>query len=540
MTGIAKIGPAGGEKKVKNTSIPNVTIGIFFDGTLNNKNNTEARVESQKMDADTKKSAATQKYNVPTQKYNYDAVSAYESNKDGKDKADDSYENDLSNVARLFDYYNTSVPETPNEKRLSIYIEGIGTTDYDDDSLYFTEGAGAAMGAGKTGIRAKVRKGCFKISTKIQSGLTINTINVLTIDVFGFSRGSAAARNFIYEATMMEEISGGDKGESNAIDDQKYQVPKDGKRGRGFLGYFLKKKNIQVNNVIIRFVGLFDTVSAYSPHTLIDTSYSNDVSELHLDAISKALRIVHLTAADERRANFSLTTIESTGTKAVNPTMAPCDGACIKTAINGTKSIQLSLPGVHSDIGGCYTTNVIETSCLTEDTDKVDEMKKDLIAKGWYTEDELSVSWNNILSGKRTIASNIYSYIPLHMMCKFGILYKENALFPKATQAQIETDYPIPKTAGSSGSKVSLLQWVKNRLDHYAFEDNTKPLVYQYYSKIHEKYKNVKTKEEMIAYQNELDEQQYIRILRHKYLHWSSDVDSTANFPSTERNTYSG
>ncbi|HTC01004.1 MAG TPA: DUF2235 domain-containing protein [Ferruginibacter sp.] len=530
MSGLAKIGPASGEQKAKSTPAVAVTMGMFFDGTMNNQNNTQARQEYQKMVDDNKN-------NVTTQKYNDDAISAYVSNRDDKEKADDSYENDLSNIGRISPYYNTTVPET-NEKRLSIYIEGIGTTDYGEDSLYLTKGAGGAMGAGKTGIRAKVRKGCFLIAEKVSKNLQENTIiNTLTFDVFGFSRGSAAARNFIYEATRWEEISGQDKGETNAIDDQEYQMPRDGKRGRGFLGYFLKKKNIQVNNVIIRFVGLFDTVSAYSPHTKINTNFSNDVSELHLDAISQALRIVHLTAADERRANFSLTTIESTGTRAVNSTMAPCDSACIKTAINDNRSIQLSLPGVHSDVGGCYPINVIETPCLTYDTDKVDEMKKNLIAQGWYTKDELSVSWNNILSSKRTIASNIYSYIPLHMMCKFGVLYKENALFPKAKQTKLENDYSIPKT---SGSKVSLLQWVKNRLDHYAFEDNTKPLVYQYYNRVHEKYKNVKTKEGTIAYQNELDEQQYIRILRHKYLHWSSDVDSTANFPSTERNTYSG
>ena len=137
-----------------------ITLGMFFDGTLNNKTNTIERRE--KTDAYKKKG--------------------------GNPTDNNSYNNDWSNVARLWDNY---------DKNFGVYIEGIGTEDKEKDSML-----GYAFGTGSTGIRGKVRKGCEEIVKKvknIKNAKKADKIAVLTFDVFGFSRGAAAARNFVHE-----------------------------------------------------------------------------------------------------------------------------------------------------------------------------------------------------------------------------------------------------------------------------------------------------------------------------------------------------
>ena len=106
---------------VSKEEVLDITIGIFFDGTLNNKTNTDER------------------------KNNTDAHKKH----GGKDTDNTSYNNDWSNVARMWDNY---------DKNFGIYIEGIGTQDKEGDATL-----GYAFGTGETGIRSKVRKGCEEI-----------------------------------------------------------------------------------------------------------------------------------------------------------------------------------------------------------------------------------------------------------------------------------------------------------------------------------------------------------------------------------------
>ena len=65
-----------------------------------------------------------------------------------------------------------------------------------------------------------------------------------------------------------------------------------------------------------------------------DKLFCNDVVELGLNMGALPKQVVHLTAGDEHRQNFSLTTINST--------------------LAAGKGVELALPGVHSDIGGSY------------------------------------------------------------------------------------------------------------------------------------------------------------------------------------------
>ncbi len=100
-----------------------VTISIFFDGTKNNKNNSDARDNNDSSYSKYGKSAAS------------------------------SYQNYWTNVARLWECYSDDAAEH------CLYIEGIGTEDYEKDEF-----RGYVYGAGKTGIPAKMRKACDQVA----------------------------------------------------------------------------------------------------------------------------------------------------------------------------------------------------------------------------------------------------------------------------------------------------------------------------------------------------------------------------------------
>ena len=68
----------------------NITISVFFDGTNNNKYNTEARLEYAKK--------------VKREPYDHVKAGYYEASADIKENKD-SYSNEFSNVARLYKYY---------------------------------------------------------------------------------------------------------------------------------------------------------------------------------------------------------------------------------------------------------------------------------------------------------------------------------------------------------------------------------------------------------------------------------------------------
>lgn len=110
----------------------------------------------------------------------------------------------------------------------------------------------------------------------------------VTLNVFGFSRGAAAARNFVHLANTQPELF------KNAELDKDWN--------------FAKNNPSKQNGVSVNFVGLFDTVASYGK----DLNFSNDTEQLHLNFDSGyANKVVHLVALDEYRANFPLTNINS-------------------------------------------------------------------------------------------------------------------------------------------------------------------------------------------------------------------------------------
>lgn len=386
----------------------NVNLNLFFDGTQNNKTNTEARLANSK---------------------------EYQEESD----QEDSYANDFTNVARGFDAVDPSA-----ENQIRVYIEGIGTEDLKSDSVL----VGVSMGMGDTGVPAKVAIGCKKAAKSLSDKFRDKNIDYLYVNVYGFSRGAAAARHFIHVASSQAyyDFHGNEYGGKKKVYEiygehqQRFRLSLENTSfidNYGYFGACLLEKGLKVKKIIFNFVGIYDTVASYGAY------HGNDVSDLKLNSIQKAKYVFHLVSDDEYRENFDLSNIDSAG----------------------LSGLELTLPGVHSDIGGSYLNDVVETSvvdCVTvggyykertespEDEAKrrkdptFDKFKKRLIQEGWYQDDQLKKEFFqnkdykknvNILDkgrfyglvGKRRLF-NSFDKIPLDMMIEksknFKVEYK--------------------------------------------------------------------------------------------------------------------
>jgi len=245
-------------------------IGVFFDGTGNNERNAQVG------------------------------------------GTEGSYANARSNVSLLKDLYYPGGDRYDERnacggyaKRYSrLYVQGIGTSDDEEDDLW-----GMAMGVGERGVENRVIRAALdvgQIINRLSPGIEPEEI---VLDVFGFSRGAAAARHFVngFNAGQLDYSRWG------LFNDIHARLPE----GR---------------NVRLRFVGIFDTVAAIG--TNANDADNQDVN-VHLNSGS-ADTIFHLTANDEIRHSFSLNDNQPSGGEVER------------------------LPGVHSDVGGGYHQNFPE------------------------------------------------------------------------------------------------------------------------------------------------------------------------------------
>lgn len=436
-----------------------LTIGVFFDGTNNNMNNTNAKGYYEKKARGEKLTEKEKKSAEAYRKY-------------GKGKEGSSYYNAWSNVARLCDAYRFGY---------AVYVDGIGTETEKGDSVL-----GAGFGTGfifaGTGILGKVEEGCKKLVEKINETKK-KEIPILYLDVFGFSRGAAAARVFLDE-----------------ISKKAYPSSVKFKKKGGYLGYYLAKNNIKVGLVKVRFLGLFDTVSSYSASFSPTPDFDNDTTEIELHNLAKAKTVLHFVATDEHRNNFSLT----------------------KTRVGKEKEF----PGVHSDIGGSYNDGEEVVEIIEKNyKENLEKLSEKLVNNSWYLKDQLEISFfgpQHELKGTRNL-KNTYSYIPLHLMAEAAAL--QNVPFSKI----------ILEVKKYNISNDQLLVRAKKRLHAYVFGD-AKPFTFKWYGDIHEKYKGVKAGDERYkAYQQEIAEQNDLRKLRNQYLHWSADNGSLGMEPAKDR-----
>ncbi|MFC6095236.1 T6SS phospholipase effector Tle1-like catalytic domain-containing protein [Flavobacterium qiangtangense] len=418
--------------------VKNLIIGVFIDGTMNNRYDTMARTNWEKK----RLAENTSTYN------NGEHLKIYATKKTDVASGDNymygqtSYENDLSNPAILFDNY-----EKNDKTVFKIYTEGMGTNTLGDEKLNVSkyekdDSLGAAVAWGSSGIVERVKRAVEQTVAKIKiDDGAKERIGTITIDVFGFSRGAASARHFIHEiskpAYKARPVTGSkpipystrDQRIEMAVDDNgnpvdsKYRKKMMPTNGR--FGYLLTEKGITIDRLVIRFAGLYDTVAH---HGVIQ---GNDVDDLGLNTISgKAQHIVHMTADDEHRYNFSLSRIP-----------------------RKKNHIELNIPGVHCDVGGSYVEgrpeglptgvrvqDLEESHVLAKDdtndtvkiSPKLEQFRTALINEGWFTDKQIHINSNFYSSGKETFryshelvssrayVSNQYSYIPLHMMLKFA------------------------------------------------------------------------------------------------------------------------
>ena len=501
-----------------NSGTIHLEFGLFFDGTLNSVKNTELRLTVLNQndlkilpsddEKEVKRKEEELKYrrsSISDELFEFLIPNAYirniENSGDITDYrradergffdrmgVDNSLMNDYTNVARMWNCCNDNY---------RIYIEGIGTLDRQKDIS-----AGFQFGSGDTGIRGKVRRGCYELAKKINEKLPKKTDEVIkvTLDVFGFSRGAAAARNFLYEVNVsnkreedtklgkrFERTGKRPSNEGNRYGYNEYAYfyyDKDSVRVNidffeedkwpkyGYLGYYLLKEGINPKildkiRLEIRFVGIYDTVSSYeefgniSGLDLLDKGiqhskksfFDDDVEQLQLNNLGKFQKAVHFTAMNEHRENFAL------------------------TKMRVENCIEKTFPGVHCDIGGAYETGTEYVDEIEIDYDitniinhiYLDVFQQYLILEHWYKEDQLDQSFDKSyfkLSGTRFLRKE-YSYIPLHFMQQFFNEFLGNS-YANVISKNVVTDYPI------SDPQDEILIKVKERLRKYVFRDENK------------------------------------------------------------------
>jgi type VI secretion system secreted protein VgrG len=285
-------------------------IGLFFDGTGNNQSNAAATEQCRRQDLNSFTAEELESIAATCEQYGFGEFDGSGFNS----APDNSYGNAPSNVAHLYDLYpdnaTTPIPVDQNTAYLSVYVEGIGTRSGGKDATLIGQG----LGQGETGVVARVKEvpdlllKQMDLLQETNPGIAVQNIE---FDIFGFSRGAAAARHCANEVLkpgrglFRELLAGGSAG-------------------------LLKHVN-SVSDVCINLIGLFDTVAAISDPLHGDFSPGDDVNRgvnLYLPP-DCARQVIQLHALDEYRADYSLKAVHST-------------------------HLQIGLPGAHSDIGGGY------------------------------------------------------------------------------------------------------------------------------------------------------------------------------------------
>jgi hypothetical protein len=300
----------GGDNQTwKETREITLTLGVFFDGTGNNANNSGDRQaactgEHFGMSNAESESALSQCIRI---KRGHSGTSA------------GSYLGYYTNVHWLNTLYTTDFPSNGEQGQLSIYIEGIGTERGEGDSAY-----GMGTGQGNTGVVRKTDKAVIAVVAAIKDYLAkpsetnVGLVRELQFDIFGFSRGAASARHFAnrvfaQDSALIAAIKSG-------LGEVEFAGTPGGKT---------------------RFLGIFDTVAAIGSPANGLNPHSADTGEVNIVLRpGVAEKVFHITAQHECRFNFAL--------NSVKPAWP-----------------ELALPGAHSDIGGGYNPDEHEAYFLT-------------------------------------------------------------------------------------------------------------------------------------------------------------------------------
>lgn len=312
------------ESMLQEKTVVDIYIGIFFDGTNNNKVQAaigrrfrqESKVnakgfayvdqqsQEQLLQDDRKRYAISSKSKDEAENREVAEILDDKVSDEvyGKYRNSNSQNVSYTNVAILESFYKTDATH------YSLYVEGSGSDmDFDSTGADFI---GLALGAGDNGVVAKVGKALDFISNFILSSKPNGQKYRLHFDVFGFSRGATAARifNYIVYSDKIAQKSGNEELKKNSD---------------SFVKKLQPEKDIESKEV--EYLGIFDTVGS------VGVVHSDNVAQYGLWATDMCRRVVHLCGMDELRKNFAIIDIESS------------------VHSNG---LELFLPGCHTDIGG--------------------------------------------------------------------------------------------------------------------------------------------------------------------------------------------
>lgn len=288
-------------KKEKPEKEITLTIGVFFDGTGNNAVNTQNMM----------KAYTAGHYNLDDPEAESILAKCARDNFGVSGSGATSYTGYYTNIHWLSTLYKKTLSGNDSDVQTGIYIDGIGTEAGKPDSKL-----GQGFGISDTGVVAKTDKAVSSLAGSIQDVLDVIgkkqaddklIVRALQFDIFGFSRGAAAARHFA------NRIQSGDPAIISAI--------RQGMAATTFKGSPSGRT---------RFIGIFDTVAAIGTPVNGLNPHSADTGDVNLTLRpGVAEKVFHITAANECRFNFAL--------NSVKPAWP-----------------ELALPGVHSDIGGGY------------------------------------------------------------------------------------------------------------------------------------------------------------------------------------------
>ncbi len=278
-----------------------LTIGVFFDGTGNNSINVENML----------KACSGEQFNLNSADAQSILTQSAQRNMGVSGIGSGSYIGYHTNIHWLNTLYKQSFSTESGHAQRALYIEGIGTEAGKPDSKI-----GKGLGTSDTGVIAKTDKAVTFLEKVIQRALLeVNqklgsmffSVKSLQFDIFGFSRGAAAARHF-----------------ANRIQSEDTVVIEAIRQGMGEMEY------LGAPSGKIRFIGIFDTVAAIGTPANGLNPHSADTGDVNIVLRPGiAEKVFHITAQNESRFNFALNSVQPAWP-------------------------ELALPGAHSDIGGGY------------------------------------------------------------------------------------------------------------------------------------------------------------------------------------------
>lgn len=312
------------EKQEKEKTPVKVRIAIFFDGTLNNRTNIEAKEKN------------TQHYLDHT-------------------KSGSSFENGRTNVAIMENHMEDKVPAGYDLYK-SLYVPGQGTFDLEGDSLW-----GYALAIGDSGVPGRATFGvqqALSTLTGFDPGdfdPEENYFEKITIDVFGFSRGAATARYAIYLLL---------KDKNNLA------------KRLSALSFEVEEKAVEVG-----FVGIYDTVLSY----MASQKFKSSNNKLEQTAHKYANKVLHLVAAEEHRADFPLHNIKASKSNGGEEYYLPGVHSDVGGSYNKAdeeKIKQETDPAMRSKL--LMTTNNEDLNINKGELYEMELDKQWLIEQGWY------------------------------------------------------------------------------------------------------------------------------------------------------------